>query len=484
LGALPLSTRVRLVIFAVLNAYGWSATQVTAAALLGVSCSSGLLCVAGDVDGDLLATTDPDGGASDWPSTNVDGTNAIEAVSCQSAPLCVAVDDAGNVLSSTDPTGGASTWHAAHVDGTNALNGVACPSTTLCVAVDDAGNVVASTDPAGGTAAWSVASVDPGTSLNAVSCSSPSQCVAVDTAGNEVNSINPAGGDAAWTDGQVSFISVLGYGTPVTDISCPGEAFCVAVDPFGNAFVGDPTPSNLAAPAIDGGAVVGRTIVEAHGVWTDSPTSLDVAWERCTATGDNCSQIGAASGQSYTVTAADLGRTIRAVEVASNASGAGTPIESDQSAIVTAPSPTVLPPHRLVTTAKLGDQQITLTTPSPLACNTTRLAATVNSTTIAKSKASKLTFVSVAFYIDKGVKHTGHRTEHARKGKKKVLTITYAANATEHHVPVTVDLSLAGLKPGTHNLKVVVSYRETERAHRHKKTTPFSKTLKVKFTVC
>jgi hypothetical protein len=137
--------------------------------------------------------------------------------------------------------------------------------------------------------------------------------------------------------------------------------------------------------------------------------------------------------------------------------------------------------------ATVGNQRIRLITPSPLACtaNANRLAVKLESTAIPKSKRAKLKFSSGAFYLDKGIKRTHHKTVRTRNGKHKTVIVTvYTANATAHHVPVGVDLSLAGLKRGTHTLRVVVSYKETKREHGHKKTVTVTKTLKGKFSVC
>ena len=145
------------------------------------------------------------------------------------------------------------------------------------------------------------------------------------------------------------------------------------------------------------------------------------------------------------------------------------------------------PPPPRSTMATVGNQRITLVTPSLLTCtaNTNKLAVTLESTRTAKSKGAKLKFSSAAFYIGKGVKHTRHKMVRTRKGKKKKELVTfYAPNATAHHVPVTVDLSLKGMRAGTHTLKVVVSYKETKRKHGHKKTVTVTKTLNVKFSIC
>jgi hypothetical protein len=147
------------------------------------------------------------------------------------------------------------------------------------------------------------------------------------------------------------------------------------------------------------------------------------------------------------------------------------------------PPPIPKPPAPVVTKASIGNQQITLTTPSPLACtaSTKQLAVTADSATLASSKAPKLKFSSVAFYIDKGVKHIIHKG----RGKKRKKVTVYLANATAHHVPITVDLSLTGLRSGTHTLKIVLSYKETKKGkHGHKQTVTVTKTLSTKFSVC
>jgi len=139
------------------------------------------------------------------------------------------------------------------------------------------------------------------------------------------------------------------------------------------------------------------------------------------------------------------------------------------------------------TRARLDDQQITLTTASLLACTARakKLGVSLDSTTIAHSRAAKLRFSSAAFYLDKGVKHTHRKTITTRNGKKKTVTVTsYSANATAHHVPVTVELSIAGLKPGMHTLKVKLSYKKTKKRHGHKITVTVTKTLRTKFKVC
>ena len=145
------------------------------------------------------------------------------------------------------------------------------------------------------------------------------------------------------------------------------------------------------------------------------------------------------------------------------------------------------PPHWLLSTGHVGDQLITLTTPSPLVCTAPKgkLAVAFRSTRVPKSKGAKLRFARVAFYIDKGVKHRLHRIKRTPSGGTRTAIVTvYEANATAHSAQVTLQLGLARLKAGTHTLKVVVVYKLSTHRHGLKKILTVTKTLRVKFNVC
>jgi len=139
------------------------------------------------------------------------------------------------------------------------------------------------------------------------------------------------------------------------------------------------------------------------------------------------------------------------------------------------------PPATVSTTASVGNQSITLTTPSPQACVASPERLSVRLSSTIKSRGTKLKFSSAAFYIDKGIKHK----RRVLKGTKTVTVTAYKPNATARRLPVGRSFSIAKLmKPGSHTLKVVVSYKESKRVHGVKETVTVSKTLRVKFTVC
>jgi hypothetical protein len=92
-----------------------------------------------------------------------------------------------------------------------------------------------------------------------------------------------------------------------------------------------PTPTT--APSISGTPAVGSTLTANKGSWSGNPTSEAVAWIRCDADGNGCATISGASGDTYSVTQADAGRTLRLSVTATNASGSTT-FTSKQTAAV------------------------------------------------------------------------------------------------------------------------------------------------------
>lgn len=94
-----------------------------------------------------------------------------------------------------------------------------------------------------------------------------------------------------------------------------------------------PAPANTSAPTISGTATQGQTLTASRGSWSGSPTSYAYQWRDCDTAGNNCSDISGATGSSYTLTANDVGNTIRVVVTATNAGGS-TPATSAATATV------------------------------------------------------------------------------------------------------------------------------------------------------
>jgi hypothetical protein len=80
-------------------------------------------------------------------------------------------------------------------------------------------------------------------------------------------------------------------------------------------------PVNASPPTISGTAQEGKTLTGNRGTWDNAPTDYNYFWRRCGAGGGNCANISGAHSLTYTLKAADIGRTLRFRVVAKNADG-------------------------------------------------------------------------------------------------------------------------------------------------------------------
>lgn len=357
----------------------WQTTSLDSHSLEGIACPSSGLCVAVDSNGNVLTSTDPTGGAGAWTTTPIAGTdNTLTAVSCPATSFCLAAAVLGQVYLATNPTGGASAWSSAtigdallsltclptflciggdsrgnmltssnpgaasawtsvHVDGNLAIRSVSCPSAGLCAAADGGEHVLVSTDPTGGAGAWTVTPIDANNDLEAVSCPTMSLCVAVDGFGNAFTSTNPTGGAIAW--GAESSTGDF-YEHDLDHIACPSELFCLAADHAGNVMVGNnvsPIPDS--SPTITGELVEGQTLGVQPAAWSNAPTTFTYEWLRCDTAGEHCFGGFDASEATYTLSAADVGHTLRVSERASNNEGtSGWVVSAPTGVIQAAPS--------------------------------------------------------------------------------------------------------------------------------------------------
>jgi RHS repeat-associated protein len=88
------------------------------------------------------------------------------------------------------------------------------------------------------------------------------------------------------------------------------------------AVVAATVPVNSALPVISGTAKSGQTLSSTTGTWNGTtPLSFTRQWLRCDGAGANCASIAGATGASYLLVAADVGKTIRVVVTAANGAG-------------------------------------------------------------------------------------------------------------------------------------------------------------------
>jgi hypothetical protein len=107
------------------------------------------------------------------------------------------------------------------------------------------------------------------------------------------------------------------------------------------------SPRNTSSPTIIGTTREGNTLTAHNGGWANSPTSFAYQWQRCAPDGSGCTDITAATKQTYVLAAADVDHTIRVGVTASNADGqasassAVTNLISSHSAPVNTAKPTI-----------------------------------------------------------------------------------------------------------------------------------------------
>lgn len=96
-------------------------------------------------------------------------------------------------------------------------------------------------------------------------------------------------------------------------------------------------PTNTGPPTITGTAQQGQTLQASTGSWAgDPPVTYAFAWQRCN-TGGVCASIAGATSQTYTLTAADVGSTMRVLVTGTNPTLGSSTAASSPTAVVTAP---------------------------------------------------------------------------------------------------------------------------------------------------
>jgi hypothetical protein len=100
----------------------------------------------------------------------------------------------------------------------------------------------------------------------------------------------------------------------------------------------DEPPVNIGPPSIFGEAIEGETLLATPGTWENSPTEYLYEWEDCDTAGHNCEPVAGGYLNAYTLSAADVGHTIRVVVTAENESGWSEPVASPPTAVVQAQS--------------------------------------------------------------------------------------------------------------------------------------------------
>lgn len=142
-------------------------------------------------------------------------------------------------------------------------------------------------------------------------------------------------------------------------------------------------PTNTKEPSITGTATVGSRLQANRGEWAgDQPITYSYIWLRCSAQGDNCSEIQGANDTDYEVRDADTGRTLRVRVTARNDRGSSSAI-SNPTAVVGSNQPapgTAIPVGSL---QAAGDRLVVSTvrfSPNPVTSRTAPITVRVRVT--------------------------------------------------------------------------------------------------------
>src|SRR5215212_2519443 len=81
---------------------------------------------------------------------------------------------------------------------------------------------------------------------------------------------------------------------------------------------GQQAPRNVTPPSISGTARVPNALSASTGTWQGKNLQFAYRWLRCDSSGAACSGIGGATGSTYTLTATDVGHTLRVTVTATN----------------------------------------------------------------------------------------------------------------------------------------------------------------------
>ncbi len=148
-----------------------------------------------------------------------------------------------------------------------------------------------------------------------------------------------------------------------------------------------PPPSIATAPAVTAASAVreGTKLTASSGTWNGAkPMNTETAWLRCNADGNGCDVVPGANTASYTLTASDVGRRMRASVTATNVTGSAS-AQSPPTAVVAValppPTPPPPPPAPVVAPRPTTTTAPTTATTAPKATTTTTTAPATGKTT-------------------------------------------------------------------------------------------------------
>ena len=106
-------------------------------------------------------------------------------------------------------------------------------------------------------------------------------------------------------------------------------------------------PSNTSLPTITGRAQDGSRLSASNGTWSgSSPIDYRYQWRLCDSLGGGCTDITGQTAQTYVLTAADVGNTLRVWVTAKNEAGSSLSVSAPTAKVSAAASTTTPQPQR------------------------------------------------------------------------------------------------------------------------------------------
>ena len=320
---------------------------------------------------------DNDGdGLADYPADPNCGTSTLSVESGSAAPpvntalpVITGSPQAGQTLTSSNgtwtngPTAYTRQWRRCNSAGTSCANIAGATGASYVLAGADAGStlrVVVTATNAGGSASATSAQT------SVVTAVAPSNTVRPDLSGVAVDGQTLTTSNGTWSGtaplafsyswrrcdvngnncsdiagatGQSYLLTAADVGSKVFAlVTATNGAGSASLRTYLSATVAPGPPVNTQRPALSGSAREGQTLTTSTGTWTGTgPLTYAFSWRRCDVDGNNCVTIVGATGQSYVLTAADVGSKVYALVTATNSAGSASQRTYLSAAVAAAP---------------------------------------------------------------------------------------------------------------------------------------------------
>ena len=318
--------------------------------------------------------------ASAAQRVGIDGMRAVTMDTAATAPVLIDLpvitdeDMQGEEIASTDGTWSpaatsyAYQWQRSADGGSSWSDIPGANSATYTLAAADVGDMVQAEVTATNDSGWAVADSGPSSVILSGSPANTAlpTIAGVDTQGQEI-----AGTEGTWSPAATSYAyqwqrspdggntwsdipqaTAFTYSLAAADIgdevrievTASNESGWAVADSAPSGVVVSGSPANAALPVLAGTDTEGQQLTATSGTWSPAATSYAYQWQRSPAGGDPWSDIPGATGDAYTLVAADIGDEVQVEVTATNGFGSAVADSGPSGVVISgAPANTALP---------------------------------------------------------------------------------------------------------------------------------------------